>query len=128
MPGNWKKKTFVQTIFQISTWKVLLLLLTNMFIMRNLTNFRKTVETGVDPCLQITNNKRNNRPNNEASRRTLLLGPFVSFGMRVPEERPNLRYHLSLISLTVGDSEITLRVVALLRTDPTAKQLTKFSN
>ena len=24
---NWKKKTFVQTIFQISTWKVLLLLL-----------------------------------------------------------------------------------------------------
>ena len=27
MPGNWKKKTFVQTIFQISTWKVLLLLL-----------------------------------------------------------------------------------------------------
>ena len=99
-----------------------------MFIMRNLTDFRKTVETGVDPRLQITNNKRNNRPNNEASRRTLLLGPFVSFGMRVPEERPNLRYHLSLISLTVGDSEITLRVVALLRTDPTAKQLTKFSN
>ena len=27
MPGNWKKKTFVQTIFQISTWKVLQLLL-----------------------------------------------------------------------------------------------------
>ena len=26
MSGNWKKKTFVQTIFQISTWKVLLLL------------------------------------------------------------------------------------------------------
>ena len=24
MPGNWKKKTFVQIIFQISTWKVLL--------------------------------------------------------------------------------------------------------
>ena len=27
MHGNWKKKTFVQTIFQISTWKFLLLLL-----------------------------------------------------------------------------------------------------
>ena len=37
-------------------------------------------------------------------------------------------YHLSLISHTVGDSEITLRVVALLGTDPTAKQLKKFSN
>ena len=93
--------------------------------MRNLTDFRKTVETGVDPRLQITNNKRNNRLNNETSRRTLLFGPFVSFGMRVPAERPNLCYHLSLISHTVGDSEITLRVVALLRTDPTAKQQTK---
>ena len=27
MPRNWKKKTFVQTVFQISTWKDLLLLL-----------------------------------------------------------------------------------------------------
>lgn len=58
----------------------------------------------------------------------LLFGPFVSYGMTVPEERPNLCYHLSLISRTVGDSEITLRGVALLTTDPTAKQLTKFSN
>ena len=50
MPGNWKKKTFVQTIFQILTWKVLLVI-KNMFIMKNLTDFRKTMETGVDPRL-----------------------------------------------------------------------------
>ena len=50
MPGNWKKKTFVQTIFQILTWKVLLII-KNMFIMKNLTDFRKTMETGVDPRL-----------------------------------------------------------------------------
>ena len=47
MPGNWKKKTFVQTIFQILTWKVLLIV-KNMFTMKNLTDFRKTMETGVD--------------------------------------------------------------------------------
>lgn len=88
----------------------------------------KSIVPSLGTQAQITNNKRNNRPNNEASRRTLLFGSSVSFGMRVPAERPNLCYHLSLISHTVGDSEITLRVVALLRTDPTAKQLTKFSN
>ena len=52
MPGNWKKKTFVQTIFQISTWKALLLLKI-CFIMKNLTDFRKTVETDVDPVLWL---------------------------------------------------------------------------
>ena len=50
MPGNWQKKTFVQTIFQILTWKVLLII-KNMFTMKNLTDFRKTMETGVDPRL-----------------------------------------------------------------------------
>ena len=40
-------------IFQISTWKAFLLLkiYKNIFIMKNLTDFGKTVETGVDPCL-----------------------------------------------------------------------------
>ena len=76
--------------------------------------------------LQTT--KETLQPNNETSRRTLLFGSLVSFVMTVPAERPNLYYHLSLISHTVGDSEIYLRVAALLRTDPTAKQLTKFSN
>ena len=52
MPGNWQKKTFVQTIFQILTWKVLLII-KNMFTMKNLTDFRKTLETGVDPRLGV---------------------------------------------------------------------------
>ena len=47
MPGNWKKKTFVQTIFESS----IIIIIKNMFIMKNLTDFRKTVETGVDPPL-----------------------------------------------------------------------------
>ena len=50
MPGNWKKKTFVQTNFQILTWNVLLII-KNMFTMKNLTDFCKTMETGVDPRL-----------------------------------------------------------------------------
>ena len=33
--------------FEISTWKVFL----NIFIGKNLTDFRKTVETGLDPPL-----------------------------------------------------------------------------
>ena len=47
MPGNWKKKTFVQTIFESSIINII----KNMFIMKNLTDFCKTVETGVDPPL-----------------------------------------------------------------------------
>ena len=47
MPGNWKKKTFVQTIFESP-----IIIIKNMFIMKNLTDLRKTVETGVDPPLQ----------------------------------------------------------------------------
>ena len=50
MLGNCKKKTFVQTIFQISTLEVLLLL--KMFIMKNLNDFRKKVETGVNLRLE----------------------------------------------------------------------------
>ena len=50
MPGNWKKKTFVQTIFESSIINII----KNMFIMKNLTDFRKTVETSVDPPLLIT--------------------------------------------------------------------------
>ena len=51
MPGNWKKKTFVQTIFESS---IIIIIIKNMFITKNLTDFRKTVETGVDLPLLIT--------------------------------------------------------------------------
>ena len=50
MPGNWKKKTFVQTIFESS----IIIIIKNMYIMKNLTDFRKMVETGVDPPLLLT--------------------------------------------------------------------------
>ena len=53
MPGNWKKKAFVPTIFQISTWKVLLLLLKNMFILKKLGPIPVAVETGVDQRLRV---------------------------------------------------------------------------
>ena len=49
MPGNWKKKTSVQTIFKISTWKVLSFL--KYVYVKNLTHDCKTVETDVDPHL-----------------------------------------------------------------------------
>ena len=39
----WKLEKIVQTIFQISAWKVSI---KNIFVMKNLTCFRKTVETG----------------------------------------------------------------------------------
>ena len=42
-------KAFVQSIFQISTWKVFFI--KNIFIMKNLTDFRKTLETGPGPRL-----------------------------------------------------------------------------
>ena len=42
-------KAFVQSIFQISTWKVFFI--KNIFIMKNLTDFRKTLETGPGPHL-----------------------------------------------------------------------------
>ena len=43
----------VKAVFQISTWKVLFI--KNKFLMKNLTDFRKTVETGVDPGLSTLN-------------------------------------------------------------------------
>jgi len=49
MPGNWNKKTSVQTIFKISTWKVLSLL--KYVYVKNLTHYCKTMETSVDPRL-----------------------------------------------------------------------------
>ena len=52
MPGNWKKKRFVQTIFE-SSIIIIIIIIKNMFIMKNLTDFRKTVETGVDPPLNM---------------------------------------------------------------------------
>ena len=39
-----------QTIFDISSRK-LTFIKKYIFIMKNLTDFRKTVETGMDPCL-----------------------------------------------------------------------------
>ena len=45
------EKAFVQTIFQTSTWKVFSIIKNISFITKNLTDFRKTVETDVDPCL-----------------------------------------------------------------------------
>ena len=56
MPGNWKKefkKTFVQTIFQISTQEIFFMRII-LFIMQNLTNFWKMVETGVDSFLFLS--------------------------------------------------------------------------
>ena len=49
MPGNWKMKTSVETIFKISTWKVLSLL--KYVYVKKLTHYCKTVETRVDPHL-----------------------------------------------------------------------------
>ena len=43
-------KVFVQSIFQISTWKVFFI--KNIFIMKYLTDFRKTLETGLGPRLR----------------------------------------------------------------------------
>ena len=53
MPGNWKKKTFVPVDhFPDFNLESSTIIIKNMFIMKNLTDFRKTVETGVDPRLR----------------------------------------------------------------------------
>ena len=55
---------------KISTWKVFLQIkkhpddqtqhtFKNIFVMKNVTDFRKTVETGLDPRLQYVYNKHN---------------------------------------------------------------------
>ena len=52
MPGNWKKKTFVPVDhFLDFNLESATIIIKNMFIMKNLTDFRKTVETGLDPRL-----------------------------------------------------------------------------
>ena len=52
MPGNWKKKTFVPVDhFPDFNLESATIIIKNMFIMNNLTDFRKTVETSLDPRL-----------------------------------------------------------------------------
>ena len=52
MPGNWKKKTFVPVDhFPDFNLESATIIIKNMFIMKNLTDFLKTVETGLDPRL-----------------------------------------------------------------------------
>ena len=54
MPGNWKKKTFVPVDhFPDFNLESATIIIKNMFIMKNLTDFRQTVETSVDPPLVI---------------------------------------------------------------------------
>ena len=65
MPGNWKKKTFVPVDhFPDFNLESATIIIKNMFIMKNLTDFRKTVETGLDPRLftAIHNSIRRERP------------------------------------------------------------------
>ena len=47
-PLSWVPESFRRDIGQISTWKVFFLLKEYLF-MKNLTDFHKTVEAGVDP-------------------------------------------------------------------------------
>ena len=53
MPGNWKKKTFVPVDhFPDFNLESATISIKNTFLMKNLTDFRKTVETGLDPLLR----------------------------------------------------------------------------
>ena len=52
MPGYWKKKTLSTPFSRIKLGKFYYYI-KDMFIMKNLTNFHKTVETSVDPCLYM---------------------------------------------------------------------------
>ena len=53
MPGNWKKKTFVPVDhFPDFNLESATISIKNTFPMKNLTDFRKTVETGLDPRLR----------------------------------------------------------------------------
>ena len=51
MPGNWKKENICPDYFPEGS--IIVILLLKMFIVKNLTDFRKTVETGVDPRLDF---------------------------------------------------------------------------
>ena len=57
-PVSYVSESFTQDIGQfhspqISTWKGFLFIKNILFIMENLTNSRETVETGVDPRLDL---------------------------------------------------------------------------
>ena len=52
MPGYWKKKTLSTPFSRFKLGKFYYYI-KDMFIMKNLTNFHKTVETGVDPRLYM---------------------------------------------------------------------------
>ena len=47
-PLSWVPESFRRDIGQISTWKVFFFI-KRIFVMKNLTNFHKMVEAGVDP-------------------------------------------------------------------------------
>ena len=52
MPRNWKKNTVCPDRFpDFDVESSIIIFIKNMFIMKNLTDLRKTVETGVDPRL-----------------------------------------------------------------------------
>ena len=55
MPGNWKNKNICPDHFPDFNLEssIIVILLLKMFIVKNLTDFRKTVETGVDPRLVV---------------------------------------------------------------------------
>ena len=52
MPGYWKKKT-LSTPFSRFKHGKFYYYIKDTFIMKNLTNFHKTVETGLDPHLYM---------------------------------------------------------------------------
>ena len=54
-PLSWVFESLRQHIAQVSTWKVFFII-KNIFIMKNLTDFRKMVETGEDPRLPYVTN------------------------------------------------------------------------
>ena len=62
-PLSWVSESFRQDIGQFSTWKVFFII-KNIFFRKNVTDFRKTVKTGVDPrlpyalCLELDVNEQ----------------------------------------------------------------------
>ena len=57
IPLSWVSEPFRQDIGQISTLQVFFII-QNIFIMKNVTDFRETVETGVDPRLKSLSDVR----------------------------------------------------------------------
>ena len=56
-PLSWVSESFRQDSGQISLWKVFFVI-KNIFVMKNLTDFRKTLEAGEDPRLENMLNSR----------------------------------------------------------------------